>query len=96
MRGAFQIICPQHRGCRVSLKSRGFVSEGKNLALLRLKDDGEIDRSFGRRGMVRIPFPGGSNRSVYLEGMDVRGGQAAVSATYCGACRPAVALVDLE
>lgn len=82
----------------VSLKARGAVGEPKELALVRLRTDGSLDKTFGREGMIRIPFPGKPYPSVYLEGMDVRGGKAAISATHCGSqeeCRPVVALVDL-
>jgi uncharacterized delta-60 repeat protein len=79
-----------------SLKGRGAVSEPKELALLRLRTDGKLDESFGRHGMVRIPFPRGRlHPAVYLQGMDVRGDQAAIAASYCGACQPVVAMVDL-
>jgi len=82
----------------VSLKVRGPVGEPHELALVRLRVDGGLDETFGRGGMIRIPFPGKRRPSVYLEGIDVRSGQAAIGATYCGfrsACRPVVALVDL-
>jgi hypothetical protein len=46
--------------------------------------------------MVRIPFPQGpAEPAAYLRGMDVRGDQAVIAGSYCGACRPVVALVDL-
>jgi uncharacterized delta-60 repeat protein len=79
----------------ISLKARGPAGEPEDLTLLRLRTDGRIDRSFGRDGQVAIPFAG--RPSVYLEGLDVRGGEALVSARYCGhgPCRPVLALVDL-
>jgi uncharacterized delta-60 repeat protein len=81
----------------VSLKERGPVGESNELALVRLRTDGEVDKSFGHDGMIRIPFPGKPNPAVYLEGIDVRGGRAAIGASYCGSgeCRPTVVLVDL-
>jgi uncharacterized delta-60 repeat protein len=79
-----------------SLKGRGAVSESKEFALLRLQADGKRDPSFGRRGMLRIPFPQGRGEpAAYLRGMEVRGDQALIAGSYCGACEPVVALVDL-
>jgi uncharacterized delta-60 repeat protein len=80
----------------VGLKGRGAVSESKEFALLRLQADGKLDPSFGHDGMIRIPFPQGrAEPAAYLRGMDVRGDQAVIAGSYCGACRPVVALVDL-
>ncbi len=76
------------------MKGRHF-NEGKELALIRLQSDGKLDRSFGHGGIIRIPVPGGQDASIYLEGMDVRGDQAVIGASYCGPCNPVVALVDL-
>jgi uncharacterized delta-60 repeat protein len=79
-----------------SLKGRSWIAEGKDLALLRLRPDGRIDEAFGHGGMVRIPFPYAPYPLVDLEGIDVRGGKAAILADDCDhGCRPAVALVDL-
>jgi uncharacterized delta-60 repeat protein len=80
----------------VGLKGRGPLSESKELALLRLQTDGKLDPTFGHDGMIRIPFPHGHlHPSVYLQGLDVRGDQAVIAASYCGACQPVVAVVDL-
>lgn len=81
----------------VSLKARGPIGESVELALVRLRDDGELDGSFAGDGMIRIPFPGRPSARVYLEGMDVRGRRAIISASYCGHgdCRPAVAMAEL-
>jgi uncharacterized delta-60 repeat protein len=82
----------------VSLKERGEFGEPNGLALVRLRTDGRVDRSFGHDGMIRVPFPEKPDSSVEMEGIDVRGDQVAISATYCprlGNCRPSVALVDL-
>jgi uncharacterized delta-60 repeat protein len=80
----------------VGLKGKGAVSESKEFALLRLQADGKLDPSFGHHGMVRIPFPQGrAEPAAYLRGMDVRGDQAVIAGSYCGACQPVVALVDL-
>lgn len=79
-----------------AFKGRGAVSESKELALIRLEADGKLDPSFGHHGMVRIRFPQGRLQpAVYLQGIDVRGDQAVIAASYCGACQPVVALVDL-
>jgi uncharacterized delta-60 repeat protein len=79
-----------------SLKGRGAVSESKELALLRLQTDGKLDPTFGHHGMIRIPFPHGHHDpAAYLQGLEVRGDQAAIAGTFCGACQPVVALVDL-
>jgi uncharacterized delta-60 repeat protein len=81
-----------------SRKERGPVGEPKELALVRLGTDGKVESSFGQDGMIRIPFPGRRHPSVYLEGIDVRNGQVAIGASYCGSgaeCRPTVTLVDL-
>jgi uncharacterized delta-60 repeat protein len=78
------------------LKGRGALGEPKELALFRLQADGRLDPSFAPHGMVRIPFPHGHlHPAVYLQGVDVRGDQAVIAASYCGACQPVVALVDL-
>jgi hypothetical protein len=77
------------------MKGRHF-NEGKELALIRLRSDGKLDKSFGNGGIIRIPVPGGGHgASIYLKGIDVRGDQAVIGASYCGPCNPAVALVDL-
>jgi uncharacterized delta-60 repeat protein len=78
------------------LKGRGELSETKELALLRLQADGKLDPTFGHDGMIRIKFPHGHPQpSVYLQGLGVRGDQAVIAASYCGACQPVVAVVDL-
>ena len=72
------------------------MSESKELGLIRLKEDGRIDTSFGREGIVHIRFPGARHgASAYLEELTVRGDQAAIDASYCGSCQPVVALIDL-
>jgi uncharacterized delta-60 repeat protein len=71
-------------------------NEAKELALIRLRSDGKLDKSFGHGGIIRIPVPGGGHgASIYLGGIDVRGDQAVIGASYCGPCNPVVALVDL-
>jgi hypothetical protein len=78
------------------LKGKGAISEGKELALYRLRDDGRIDRSFGHGGMVRVHFPHLAYPLLNLEEVDVRGNEAALFATDCGRnCEPVVAKVDL-
>jgi hypothetical protein len=79
-----------------AFKGRSPVSESKELGLIRLKEDGRIDTSFGREGIVHIRFPGARHgASAYLEELTVRGDQAAIDASYCGSCQPVVALIDL-
>lgn len=81
----------------LSLKGRGWASEPKELGLIRLRPDGRIDKSFGHRGMVRIPFPAVRYPLLSLDGIDVRGGKAAMLATDCGRdCEPVVAMIDLD
>jgi len=80
----------------ISLKAPGEVGEPNDVALMRLRRDGRPDKAFAHNGLLRIPFPTRPQRSIYVEGFDVRGGQAAISATECGAnCKPIVVLVDL-
>ncbi|MDX6653826.1 MAG: hypothetical protein QOH18_527, partial [Solirubrobacterales bacterium] len=84
----------------ISLKEPGEVGEPNDLALIRLRRDGKPEKSFGHDGLLRIPFPTQTHRFIYMEGFDVRGEQAAIGATNCGAncganCEPIVALVDL-
>jgi len=80
----------------ITLKRRGPIGEPKDLALLRLRTDGRVDRSFGEDGTLRIPWPHRSDPALYLEGMDVRGGRAAIAATDCGGdCQPTISLVVL-
>lgn len=81
----------------VTLKRRSPVGEPKDLALLRLRTDGRVDKSFGAGGTLHIPWPDRSHPALYLEGMDVRGGQVAIAATDCGGdCRPTISLVALD
>jgi uncharacterized delta-60 repeat protein len=78
------------------LKGRGAISEGKELALYRLRGDGRIDRSFGHDGMVLIRFPHVNFPLLTLEELDMRGDEATILATDCGRnCEPVVARVDL-
>ena len=80
----------------ISLKERGQIGEPNDLAIMRLRRDGEPDKSFGHDGLLRIPFPIEPHRFIEMEGFDVRGAQAAIGATNCGAnCEPIVALIDL-
>jgi hypothetical protein len=79
----------------ISLKEPREIGEPNDLALMRLGRDGKPDKSFGQGGLLRIPFPQ-PHRFIYMEGFNVRGAQAAIGATNCGAnCEPIVALVDL-
>jgi uncharacterized delta-60 repeat protein len=80
----------------VTLKQRSPIGEPKDLALLRLRPDGRLDKSFGDDGTLRIPWPHRGDPALYLEGMDVRGGQVAIAATDCGGdCQPTISLVAL-
>ena len=80
----------------ISLKERGGLGEPNDLAIMRLRRDGRPDKIFGQNGLLRILFPSQPHRYIYMSGIDVRGGQAAIGATNCGAnCEPIVALVDL-
>jgi uncharacterized delta-60 repeat protein len=80
----------------VTLKQRGPIGEPKDLALLRLRPDGRLDKSFGDDGTLRIPWPHRSDPGLYLEGMDVRDGRVAIAATDCGGdCQPTISLVAL-
>jgi uncharacterized delta-60 repeat protein len=80
----------------VTLKQRGPAGEPKDLALVRLRIDGRLDQSFGKGGTLRIPSPHRHDPGLYLEGMDVRDGQAAIATTDCGGgCRSAISLVAL-
>lgn|GEM_PF-3238160 len=80
----------------VTLKRRGPIGEPEDLALLRLRADGRVDKSFGEDGTLRIPWPHRSDPALYLEGIDVRGGRAAIAATDCGGdCQPTISLVAL-
>jgi uncharacterized delta-60 repeat protein len=80
----------------VTLKRRGPIGEPEDLALLRLRADGRVDKSFAEDGTLRIPWPHRRDPALYLEGMDVRGGRAAIAATDCGGdCQPTISLVAL-
>jgi uncharacterized delta-60 repeat protein len=80
----------------VTLKQQSPIGEPKDLALLRLRTDGRVDKSFGEDGTLRIPLPHRGDPALYLEGMDVRDGQVAIAATDCGGdCRPTISLVAL-
>jgi uncharacterized delta-60 repeat protein len=80
----------------VTLKQRSPIGEPKDLALLRLRTDGRVDKSFGEDGTLHIPWPHRSDPALYLEGIDVRGGRAAIAATDCGGdCQPTISLVAL-
>jgi uncharacterized delta-60 repeat protein len=80
----------------VTLKQRSPIGEPKDLALLRLRTDGRVDKSFGEDGTLRIPWPHRSNPGLYLEGMAVRGRQVAIAASDCGGgCQPTISLVAL-
>ena len=80
----------------VTLKQRSPIGEPKDLALLRLRADGRLDKSFGEAGTLRIPRPHRRDPGLYLEGMDVRDGRVAIAATDCGGdCQPTISLVAL-
>ena len=66
------------------------------ISLARLLPDGELDRSFGRRGFVRIPFD--PKRDVDLERLQVSGEVALISKDRCDPgehCHPVLIRVDL-
>ena len=76
------------------LKSQIPGSEGRELALYRLREDGRIERSFGRDGMVHFPYV--EPPFLDLEEIDVRGEEVAILVKHCGGgCEPIVARVDL-
>jgi uncharacterized delta-60 repeat protein len=79
-----------------TLKERSPIGEPEDLVLLRLRDDGRLDKSFGDGGTLPIPWPHRKSPGLYLEGMDVRDGRVAISATDCGgACQPTITMVAL-
>ncbi len=64
------------------------------LALARLLPSGRLDGSFGREGVVRMPFPRGGEMSI--TSLQVLGEKALLGATWCnGGCGEALARVDL-
>lgn len=90
-RGGVLVGLPR-RGHR-KLKKRSAAPSG--LALARLRPDGSLDKSFGRRGMVMIPL--GRDWEVTLREVEQRGTEVLLSGGWCGGgdCGGVLAKIDL-
>jgi uncharacterized delta-60 repeat protein len=108
--GAIRFRLPRLYTARIGLDSQGRVlvaaalkrrhEVGRRpavppaLALARLRPNGRTDGSFGRDGVVRIPFPGGGEMNI--SSLQLLGEEALLGATWCnGGCGEALARVDL-
>ncbi len=109
--GAIHFRMPRLYTARIALDEQGRILVGAalkrqsrkgrrpalsaGLALARLRPGGALDTSFGRRGIVGIPFPG--RVELNIESLSVRNGAALLSAGGCGKgnCNRALARVLL-
>jgi uncharacterized delta-60 repeat protein len=109
--GAIHFRMPRLYTARIALDEQGRILVGAalkkqsrkgrrpalpaGLALARLRPGGALDASFGRRGIVGIPFPG--RVELNIESLSVRNGAALLSAGGCGKgnCNRALARVLL-
>jgi uncharacterized delta-60 repeat protein len=91
------VSAPDERGgtlVAASLRRQQPQGRPPGMALARLRPDGRLDRSFGRKGVVEVPFEG---RRAGVRTLDVRGSSALLSGTRCGrsSCSRTMAKVEL-